>query len=133
MSPCGRVTHYTTSNSDGPASSVVRTVLHRDPPYQVELFCVCAADQATFIPIHRHPNVDTFESYVSGDIEFNINGKILKSCNIQKGDMPQLFRVRSKDWHGAKIGPNGAVFLSLQRWATEPTSVGDDWIGPPHA
>lgn len=96
-------------------------VLYRQAPYQVELFIVQPNSE---IAPHIHPNVDSFEVFVSGDINF--------SCNGQWFDQNHLgvhIRVKPSSWHGGKFGERGGCFLSVQKWLndTKPTFVGNDW------
>lgn len=96
-------------------------VLYRQEPYQVEIFIV--QPNSEIVP-HIHPNVDSFEVYVSGDINF--------SCDGEWFDQNQLgnhIRVRPSSWHGGKFGPRGGCFLSVQKWlnGVKPTFVGNDW------
>lgn len=118
---------------------VTSVVLHRDAPYQVELF---AGPGPGHFPPHRHPSVDSFEVMLGGDIGFTLRGKRLFSeqqlaavaddgTSIVRGAM---IRVRPGDLHGAEIGPAGGAFLSIQRWlnGVQPTSVGLNWEGPAH-
>lgn len=121
---------------DGGAA-VTGSVLYRDPTYQVELFHVHAGDEQTSIPSHRHPNVDSYERFVSGELAFIINGQVVASTLEPGWDESRaqiLLRVRPRDWHGATIGPMGASFLSIQRWVNgvEPSGVAYDWEGPSH-
>lgn len=96
-------------------------VLYRQPPYQVELFIV--QPDSEIVP-HIHPNVDSFEVYMSGDINF--------SCDGQWFNQNQLgihIRVKPSSWHGGKFGKRGGCFLSVQKWLNnvKPTFVGNDW------
>jgi len=110
------------------------TVLYRHNEFQVQLFTIAPN---TVFPSHRHPNVDAFEIYLSGDIEFFVNRtKVLGQEEHGKTDegftlmMGKSFRVRPEDWHHAVIGPRGGSFISVQRWmnGAKPTNVGFDWI-----
>lgn len=93
-------------------------VLYRQPPYQVQLFIIppnCEIDD------HIHPNVDSYEVYVSGDIKFRINGEVSEE---------NVIRVYPTSFHGGSFGPQGGCFVSVQKWLNnvEPTSVGADWV-----
>lgn len=96
-------------------------VLYRQDQFQVELFNVKPNSE---IPRHIHPNVDSYEVYMGGDIEFSRNEEIFNPSNI--GD---YIRVKPGDWHGGKFGPRGCCFLSVQIWLRDvaPKFVGDDW------
>ena len=97
-------------------------VLYRQEPYQVELFNVKPNSE---IPAHIHPNVDSFEVFVGGDIEFMCND-IWYSNNV----IGKEIRVYPQSWHGGKFGKRGGCFLSIQKWLNniEPKFVGDDWV-----
>jgi quercetin dioxygenase-like cupin family protein len=96
-------------------------VLFRQGPYQVELFNV---KPNSTIPAHIHPNVDSYEVYVGGDIEFMREGELYK-----QHDIGGSIRIFPASWHGGNFGERGGCFLSIQKWLneTEPKFVGDDW------
>lgn len=109
-----------------PASPVVHTsevtaiVVFRDPPFQAQLVIL---KPNGVLPSHRHPNVDSYELPVAGDGHLEINGRERR--------LP--IRIRPQDFHGGRAGPEGFMFLSVQRWENgiPPTDVGTDWIGEP--
>jgi len=118
---------------------VISTVLCRHGQYQVELF---AGPGPGFFPPHRHPNVDSIEVMLGGDVGFRVGERTVFSeaqlastasdgASLVTG---QRIRVRPTDQHGASVGEAGGAFLSIQRWLNdvEPTSVGLDWDGPAH-
>lgn len=117
-------------------------VLYRSAPYQAELFFGLPAGSEGFFPEHSHPNVDSIEVMMSGQIGFTLRGRPVNTPDEVAGIAPDgsamllgaRVRVREGVSHGAKVGPGGGAFLSLQRWrdGVEPTSVGLDWDGPPH-
>jgi quercetin dioxygenase-like cupin family protein len=96
-------------------------VLYRQSPYQVELFTV--QPNSEIVP-HIHPNVDSFEVFISGDISFMCNGEWFAQ-NL----LGNQIRVKPESWHGGKFGERGGCFLSVQKWLNnvEPTFVGNDW------
>jgi len=96
-------------------------VLYRQPPYQVELFIV--QPNSEIVP-HVHPNVDSFEVYMSGDINFSCDGQW-----FNQNQLGAQIRVRPSSWHGGKFGKRGGCFLSVQKWLNDvtPTFVGNDW------
>jgi quercetin dioxygenase-like cupin family protein len=96
-------------------------VLYRQPPYQVELFMM---KPNTEIKPHIHPNVDSFEVYMGGDVDFLCDDK--RHVTNVLGDS---IRVHPQSWHGGKFGPRGGCFLSVQKWlnGVNPTFVGNDW------
>lgn len=125
------------SYADGSAAAAV--VLARAPPYQVELFVV-PPDQP--IVLHSHPNVDSIECYVSGEVVFDVgDGPVVPREMFFRTDEDgasflcgRWFRIPAGVDHGAEVGPRGGTFLSFQRWkdGVTPTSVGLDWKGPAH-
>ena len=108
-------------------------VVYRKAPFQVELFLV--APGGGFPQEHRHPNVDSFEVHIFGDLPLTINGvRAIPTIVNPKGDRPiHISRVLETDWHGAAIMPNGGAFFSIQYWlnGVPPTSVGLNWEGSP--
>lgn len=96
-------------------------VLYRQGQYQVELFTV--EPNSEIVP-HIHPNVDSFEVFVSGDIQFMRDGVVFDQTTL--GDQ---IRVKPHSWHGGLFGKRGGCFLSVQKWlnGVQPTFVGDDW------
>lgn len=117
-------------------------VLYRSAPYQAELFFGLPVESEGFFPEHSHPNVDSIEVMLSGQIGFTLRGKPVNAREDVTGVALDgsaalcgaRVRVHANVSHGAWVGPGGGAFLSLQRWrdGIEPTSVGLDWDGPPH-
>jgi hypothetical protein len=97
--------------------------LFRDGQYQVELFIV--KPNSIIIP-HIHPNVDSYEDYIAGEIDFMLEDKLCNYLNIN-----EPLRVYPNTWHGGIFGSRGGTFLSIQRWlnGVAPKFVGDDWVG----
>lgn len=131
------VSVMTLGSAERPGASVTALVLHRDSPYQVEMFIVHPHEGETIIPTHRHPNVDSMEFFLTGGVEFTKNAHRVTAPDVFEDATwsGKLLSVRFKDWHGASAGPKGGSFVSIQRWknGVEPTSVSIDWIGPAHA
>jgi len=110
-------------------------VLFRQYPFQVELF---VEKPNIIIPEHNHPNVDSFEVFVCGEVLFHCNGQPMDTLeSVSKVDpktgAPALLgasiRVKPEAPHGATIGARGGTFLSVQKWMNDTpiTSVGRDW------
>jgi hypothetical protein len=106
----------------------------RQPPFQVELFIF---EKSFIIPEHKHPNVNSFEVYIGGQVAFSHSGK-WKTF----GQMPEeiknskytcngkCIRVNSDDLHGGVIGPEGGMFMSVQHWLDgSPHRIAHDWNG----
>jgi len=93
-------------------------VLYRHGQFQVELFIVKPNVE---IVQHIHPNVESYEVHLAGNIDFYCDG-VLYNQGIP-------VRVRPESWHGGFFGPQGGSFLSVQKWlnGVKPTFVGDDW------
>jgi quercetin dioxygenase-like cupin family protein len=105
-------------------SSYTGAVLYRDGQYQVELFTIKPHTKST---PHLHPNVDSYEIFVSGEIDFVINGQEYH-C-IEGVTVPGLTRIYPNYWHTGTTSEKGGSFLSIQKWlnGVEPTSVTLDW------
>lgn len=95
--------------------------LFRDGPFQVQLFI---APPHSAAPKHRHPNVDTIEYYVMGDIKFEPDRLI--ALPFSKG---ALLDIDHTNAHIAVAGETGGCFISIQKWlnGVPPTSVEKDW------
>lgn len=108
----------------------------RQPPYQVQMFIV---PPNYVIPEHTHPNVDSFEVYLGGQIKFSLNGKWIVSDEDlhEPGQMGtsrirgETIRVRPDNLHGGVFGHAGGVFMSVQHWlnGVEPHCVSKDYDG----
>lgn len=101
--------------------------------FQVEMFIV---PPHYIIPEHKHPNVDSYEMYLGGDIAFSHSGKWVAEGGVIKNPKTSdargdLIKVRTTDAHGGVFGENGGVFMSIQEWLNdvEPHSVALDYDG----
>jgi hypothetical protein len=113
---------------------VTAVVWLRDGPYQVELFIV---PPNYIIPEHVHPNVESYEMFLGGDISFSHSGRwVDRDGLIMRRDAPDmrgaLVPVETNDLHGGAFGPRGGVFMSIQKWLNgiSPHSVSADYTGP---
>jgi hypothetical protein len=110
---------------------------YRDSEYQIQMFAVPGN---YIIPEHTHPNVDSYEIYVGGQIKFSHKGiwmvqddeltnPLEDGTSSKKGT---YIRVRPNELHGGVFGPAGGVFMSVQRWLNgiKPHCVGADYTGP---
>lgn len=112
-------------------------VVWRDGLFQVEKVTM---EPNCLVLAHRHPNIDAYEAHVAGDLIFLVGTDVPRLNAALEKLKPfvehrlrgKSFRVRPTDWHGAKAGPNGAVFFSIQHWTGEVpmTAAGVDWEGP---
>jgi len=116
-----RVINTPTENETNFNGVLSGLVLYRSGQYQVQLFIV---QPNSLIESHIHPNVDSFEVFVGGDVEF-ICDDVVHKQTILGG----VVRVRETSWHGGVFGPKGGSFLSIQKWLNNvpPSSVGNDW------
>lgn len=98
-------------------------VLFRQDPYQVQLFVMPPNSK---IAPHIHPNVDSYEVYINGDVEFLVGDS---SRSLEQSKLGETIRIAPTEWHGGNFGERGGCFLSIQKWlnGVPPTSVGDDW------
>lgn len=104
--------------------------------FQVQVFVV---PPRKIIPEHTHPNVDSYEVYLGGQIMFSHNGKwVTTNEDIQEaveGNVAaargQSIRVQPNDLHGGCFGPAGGVFMSVQHWLNgrQPSCVSLDYDG----
>jgi quercetin dioxygenase-like cupin family protein len=109
--------------------------LFRQPPYQVQLW---TCDPNSNIPEHGHPGVDVVQIYLWGQVHLTHQGQPVVSDDmmVEKEGKSAAYgatiRVRPGETHGAKIGPMGGSFLTLQKWIDgEPRSVDTAWEGEP--
>jgi hypothetical protein len=111
---------------------VMGSTLYRDGAFQVQLFSV---KPYTDIADHMHPNVDSFEVYLGGEIEFRHSGEyVTTAAEISESNgvctlLRQTLRVKPEDSHGGRFGAMGGLFLSVQHWinGVPPSSVHLDW------
>jgi hypothetical protein len=120
------------------AGDTAGVTLYRKGEYQVELFIV--QPNSVILP-HIHPNVDSYEDYIAGDIDFVLEGKLYNYMNGGNSELPSIdenylsvnepLRVHPNSWHGGVFGKRGGTFISIQRWlnGVPPKFVGDDWVG----
>jgi hypothetical protein len=112
-------------------------VLHRQGQFQSQLFFT---EPNTELPEHIHPNVDSYELHVGGDVDFIVNDdEHAIPFNHLKDERDGISRfwaqgihVPAGCRHHVKVGPEGGLFISVQHWLNDikPTSVDFDWEGP---
>ena len=115
--------------------TIISLVLYRKGQFQVELF-ISGRNNGEF-PVHRHPDVDTYEFPLSGDNILYMNGRPIytpeQTAQWLTGNLyATAVHISPNDWH-AGIGNTPYAFLSMQHWLNnvQPTSVGLNWIGDP--
>ena len=98
---------------------VVSILWYRNGQFQVQQFI---APPDKIIPEHVHPNVDSYEIFIGGEIAFSKN-KLHQNTHI--------IRVNHNDWHGGVMGPLGGSFFSIQHWlnGVKPHCVAADYTG----
>lgn len=132
-SPIGQVPVF---DAVSKVEEITSLLWFRKDNYQVQMFIV---PPNYIIPEHKHPNVDSYEIYIGGQIMFSHNGNYVfpsrfleTPINDGTSKARGLFiRVRPNDLHGATINEHGAVFMSTQRWlnGVEPHCVSEDYDG----
>jgi hypothetical protein len=96
----------------GSVEGVTKILLYRRGEFQVQLFAV---PPNYIIPEHIHPNVDSFEVYVGGQINFSHGGKFVNT-----------------KWEDSKPDEYGlSPFRGVQRWlnGVKPHCVASDYTG----
>ena len=112
-------------------------LLYRRDQFQVQMF---ACPEGTIIPEHTHPNVDTIQVYVGGNVIFTHNGRYAyRADEVRAMDGPlrcankrgHILRVRPDEKHGAVIGAGGGIFMAVQHWQNgiAPHCVAADYEG----
>lgn len=115
---------------------VTGLVLFRRGQFQVQLFIV---DPSVTIPSHVHPNVDSYEVFLSG-MQFTFEEEIVithENALVKNEDTGSALargyciRVMPHEKHGGTASRGGGSFLSIQHWlnGVSPSSVGNDWEG----
>jgi hypothetical protein len=115
---------------------VMSVTWYRNDPFQVQLFIT---PPNYVIPEHTHPNVDSFEVYLGGQIQFSLHGEFVypeQDVEVPDGygmskNRAKVIRVLPNALHGGVFGPSGGVFMSVQKWlnGVKPTCVGADYTG----
>lgn len=117
-------------------------VLYRDDQFQAELFIV-KPDPTERCGEHGHPDIDSMEVAISGELYFTVEGKPVvghrKMFAVGEDgalvNYGRAVRVHPGISHTAFVGKEGGCFLSLQRWlnGVRPSSIGLNWNGEEHA
>tara|TARA_R110000751_G_scaffold10671_2_gene38648 strand:- start:2983 stop:3498 length:516 start_codon:yes stop_codon:yes gene_type:complete len=118
--PIDGIVHY------NPATAVV---IDRREAFQAELYTFPAGRD---IPEHVHPNVESIEVQVSGSLLLYVEDQCIQGPfsleRAAKTFMNRGARIPAKSRHRVTVGPEGACFISVQKWtAGMPTSIGNDW------
>jgi len=131
---------YMPPNSHAASSSVSGLTLYRQKDLQVQLYNLPPNSE---IPLHVHPNMDSFEVYVGGDALFTVEGIDTEEHNRKIENFDHLedkeefykemflrnFRVTETTSHGGRMGEKGGAWLSIQHWknGVKPSSPIEDW------
>ena len=109
---------------------------YQSGPFQVQFIIM---DPNTIVQEHTHPNMDSFELYAGGQINFFLNGKCTtkkwEDIDVNIGEPSpnrgEFIRVKPNDLHGGIFGPSGGYFFSIQKWQNGviPKDVTEDWNG----
>ena len=104
-------------------------VLHRTPPFQVELFTILAGP--SFPLEHCHHYVDAIEVQIgSTPIPLTINGLPAVPAFIDEHIIAEIPKFT---WHGITAVEKNVSFFSVQKWTPDVpmSSVALDWEGIP--
>lgn len=90
------------------------------------------------VPDHCHPNIDSIVVHLEGEIYLRVNGKdfitpeIIKRMELKGESIDgKHFHIKPGMVHGFSTGPNGGVFMNIEKWTGKMTSAELDWIGEP--
>jgi hypothetical protein len=116
-------------------AAFVGTTMFRSGPYQVQMW-TCAPNSV--IPEHSHPGVDNIQIYLWGQVHLTHNGQLVinEDQMVENGGISAAYsytiRIKPGETHGARIGPMGGSFLTIQKWLDgNPRSVATAWSGDP--
>ena len=130
---------YTSPSSHVSDNSTSGITLYRQKNLQVQLFIL---PPNSSVSSHTHPNMDSYEAYVGGDLFLTIDGqqagdhdKLKDFDNLKDKEsfyadaFLKYFRVKPTTPHGGTTGGKGGAFLSIQHWKNdvEPSSPTKDW------
>lgn len=108
-------------------------VLYREGRYQVELVLIAPG---TIIPEHVHPDVESYEVALAGELEFYVDGRQTGYPRTARRDgcsrdLGKYVPVPADAPHCGRAGAAGASFLSVQLWreGVAPSSVLINWQG----
>jgi hypothetical protein len=119
---------------------VTSTIIYRKDVFQIQLF---VAQPNTIVPEHTHPNCESYEVLMGGDVSFSTHGRWVTEkdflyLNRNKELIPGTHPFRARCLHippdclhGGVFGPRGAAWWSVQKWlnGVDPSCVGNDYTG----
>lgn len=100
------------------------SVLHRTGYMQAELIRIRPGSR---IAVHRHPQVDSIDLLVAG----NVAAFMIGAHQVPRFIHGIGLRIAESAPHGGEAGPQGLVVLSCQRWAQPPSHITLAWRGSP--
>lgn len=131
---------YLESDNHANSGYVTGLTLYREGCLQVQLFILPPYSK---VPMHVHPNMDSYEVYIGGDIFFDVDGvdqskmhdmvRNYDDLEDRKSAHEWLFlrsvRITEESPHGGDAGKKGGAFLSVQCWKNnvKPSSPPEDW------
>lgn len=95
-------------------------IVYQDPPFQIELI-ILAADVE--VPPHIHNRVESVDVLLSGGGVATVNGYTVTDGQPGK----RLLTVPKGSLHQGNSGPQGAAYLSFQKWDGEMGFITTDW------
>jgi|TARA_B100001996_G_scaffold230020_1_gene177362 hypothetical protein len=110
-----------------------RKVMYKEGQFQCELL---NWPPHAIIPEHVHPDIDSYEVYIRGKIGFSHDGywidnhpEVKEICKFVHDYF--TLRVYHDDIHGAFMGDDRSMFMSVQHWqnGVKPSTVGENYIG----
>jgi hypothetical protein len=130
------LTNTISYSTDSEGNGLMTGVWYKRNNFQVQLVMVSGN---YIIPEHIHPNVDSYEVLIGGQMRFSHKGKWLipktfetdvdtKGKSLYRG---YTIRINHDDVHGGIVGPSGAMYFSVQKWLNdvEPRCLVTDWNG----
>src|ERR1700674_4781794 len=107
--------------------NIISTIPYRSGQFQVEIFTM---PRPTTFTEHRHPNCDSIQQHLSGELYLTLNGQPTVSPQDMAAwtrsnvNLPPV-RIGPGDWHSGEAKTPSA-FFSFQLWKSgvTPTSVG---------
>lgn len=105
----------------------VEFVLFRRGMFQVEQVILFPGFP---VPAHAHPNLDTYETHLTGTGQAWLNGAKLPEPNYRRGPRARRLLIKAGEFHSGEA-TEPVVTLSFQKWNIEPTFISDNWIGEP--
>lgn len=109
-----------------PSCKGLSAILFRSGCWQVEMI---ASLPDVDVPAHRHPNVHTADVLISGGGLGESGARSLGKSERRGSLVANLKTIPAGMAHSGKIGPQGVVYLSFQKWINgiAPSHLLFDW------